>query len=96
MDIADLILVGIRVAQRWPESDLKEVTIRAVPKKTREWIAVIYTRAVRYVEHRPASQAPQFAREKVRLERFRFGDGEIWSGYGSESRHLLFWIPNRF
>ena len=90
MDISDLILVGIGVAQRWPEIDLGQVTVRAMPKGTKEWVGVIYTpHSPAIFDNEPAALA-HFERELVQLERFRFGDSEIRIGYGSETKHLVY------
>ena len=85
MNTSDLILVGIAVAQRWPEIDLKRVKIGTVPKGTMEWKVVLYTPLDREISY--------FHSETIQLEHFREVDGEIWIGYGSQSGHLVFWIP---
>ena len=96
MDMSDLILAGIAVAQRWPEIDLTRVKIGTVPKGTTEWKVVLYTpesTEIRYFEDGPASTMPQFHYEIIQLEQLRVMSGEIRIGYGPQSEQLRFWVP---
>lgn len=92
MDMSDLILAGIAVAQQWPEIDLMRVRIGTVPKGTKEWKVVLYTpRSLSLFELEPAALA-HFAEETIQLESFRTMNSEIWIGYGPQSEQLRFWI----
>ena len=93
MDMSDLILAGIAVAQRWPEIDLKRVKIGTVPKGTIEWKVVLYTpHSLNLFETEPAALA-HFEEEKIQLEPVRTMSGTIRIGYGPQSEQLRFWVP---